>query len=170
MKTRITIVLAVLSALLLGVGCSSHTSYWKNYELTGYQDDPTEPEDYYWVSGVADMGSDIRELTLCWVTLAESKEVQVVCSLARRQMQGDAIIYWEDPEGEKVKIWDMLGQSSGSGNGSYTLTKGTGRFLVRADKGEYEVGIGITDLGEENVLYLDELPSQEELDKLPPLG
>ena len=85
-------------------------------------------------------------------------------------MQGDAIIYWEDPEGEKVKIWDMLGQSSGSGNGSYTLTKGTGRFLVRADKGEYEVGIGITDLGEENVLYLDELPSQEELDKLPPLG
>ena len=159
MKKRITIVLAVLSALLLGVGCSSHTSYWKNYELTGYQDDPTEPEDYYWVSGVADMGSDIRELTLCWVTLAESKEVQVVCSLARRQMQGDAIIYWEDPEGEKVKIWDMLGQSSGSGNGSYTLTKG-----------EYEVGIGITDLGEENVLYLDELPSQEELDKLPPLG
>ena len=76
----------------------------------------------------------------------------------------------QDPEGEKVKIWDMLGQSSGSGNGSYTLTKGTGRFLVRADKGEYEVGIGITDLGEENVLYLDELPSQEELDKLPPLG
>lgn len=46
MKKRITIVLAVLSALLLGVGCSSHTSYWKNYELTGYQDDPTEPEDY----------------------------------------------------------------------------------------------------------------------------
>lgn len=170
MKKRITIVLAVLSALLLGVGCSSHSSYWKGYGVTDYHDDPRYPEDYYWVSGVADMGSDIKELTLCWVTLAESKEVQVVCSLARRQMRGDAVIYWEDPEGEKVKIWDMLGQSSGGGNGSYTLAKGTGRFLVRADKGEYEVGIGISDLGEENVLYLDELPPSEQLDELPPLG
>lgn len=161
MKKRITIVLAVLSALLLGVGCGSHSSYWQSYQLTGHEDDPSYPEDYYWVEGVADMGS-AGELTLCWVTLAESREAQVVCSLARNQVRGDAAIYWEDPEGEKIKLWDI----SGRGDSSCTLPEGTSRFLVQADKGKYDVEIGISGLGKENVLYLDEFAPLEDLPSL----
>lgn len=69
MKKRITIVLAVLSALLLGVGCGSHSPYWQSYDLTSHESDPSCPEDYYWVEGVADMGS-AGELTLRRVTLS----------------------------------------------------------------------------------------------------
>ena len=165
MKKRITIILAVLSALLLGVGCGSHSSYWQSYQLTGHEDDPGYPEDYYWVEGVADMGR-AGELTLCWVTLAESREAQVVCSLARNQMRGNAAIYWEDPEGELTRLFDMSDWSSGSNNGSCALPKGTSRFLVRADKGKYDVGVGISGLGKENVLYLDELAPLEDLPSL----
>lgn len=157
MKKRIAAALAVLSALILGVGCSSysfHSACWENYELTTYEDG------YRWVDGVADMG-DTGELTLYYLTLAEEGEAKIVCSLARNQMRGNAVLYWEDPEGELTILHNMSGWNSGSGNGSYTLPGGTNRFLVRADGGKYDVGMGISGLEEENILYLSDLPPEK---------
>jgi len=164
MKKRIAAALAVLSALVFGVGCSSHSAYWQNYELLTYDNDPGYPKGYYWIDGVADMGNGTGELTICYLTLAEEGEAKIACSLARNQTRGDAVIYWESPEGELNLLHDI----DKGGSGSCTLPEGTSRFLVRADAGKYDVGMGISGLEEENILYLDNsLPPMDE--GLPPL-
>jgi len=164
MKKRIFTALAVLAALALGVGCSSHSAYWQNYELLTYDNDPSYPKDYYWIDGVADMGNEAGELTICYLTLAREGEAKIACSLARDQTRGAAVIYWESPEGELNLLHDI----DKGGSGSCTLPEGTSRFLVRADRGRYDVGMGISGLEEENILYLDNsMPSLD--DGLPPL-
>jgi len=158
MKKRMMTALAVLAVLVFGVGCGSHSAYWQNYELTTYENG------YRWVDGVADMGNGAGELTLCYLTLAEEGEAEIVCSLARNQMRGDAAIYWEDPEGVRTLLHDI----DRGGGGSCALPEGTSRFLVRADAGKYDVGMGISGLGEENILYLNSSQPPME-DGLPPL-
>lgn len=167
MKKRVAAALAALCLLVFVVGCSTHSPYWNDYQLTTYNDG------YRWVDGVADMGGDTGELTLYYLTLADEEAVEIVCSLARDQMRGNAVIYWENPEGELTALHDMSGWASGSGTGSYTLPQGTSRFLVRADSGKYDVGMGLSGLTEENVLYLKEIPPEEDTARdgsLPPLG
>jgi len=152
MRKRMMTALAVLAALALGVGCGSHSACWQSYELLTDDNDPSFPNDHCWIGGVADMGNGAGELTLCYLTLAEAGEAEIVCSLARNQTRGDAAIYWEDPEGELTLLYEI----NRGGSGSCTLPEGTSRFLVRADAGKYDVGLEISGLGEENILFLDD--------------
>lgn len=155
MKKRVAAALAVLCMLVFVVGCGTHSPCWDDYRLT------THDDGCRWVEGVADIGGDTGELTLYYLTLADEEAVEIACSLARNQMRGNAVIYWEDPEGELTALRDMSGWAGGSGTGSYTLPQGTSRFLVRADSGKYDVGMGLSGLTEENVLYLKEIPPED---------
>jgi len=162
MRKRVFAALAVLAMMVLGVGCSDiaasgHTSYWETLEISGYDSEQGCPEGYFWVNGTADM-AEAGEMTFYYLTLAEAGEARIDCSLARNRTKGDAALYWEDPEGELTQLRDMTDE----GGGLCTLPKGTSRFLVRADKGRYEVGMGVSGISEENILYLGLQAPEEE--------